>query len=423
MPRALERKLRAAVVVAAAWMAACRAAPSPVPPVPGKGGPVWSELTSPHFTVWTDADRAQVRDLVRKLERLHQVVVGTVFPTAPADGRVLAIVLRDDRELRAFSTTRQARPFAREPQPPLWQPLIVVSATAPPGDLEVALAHELVHAISFGVIRHQPRWFGEGMATYFQSVGLDLGRATARVGGVPAGPPLRVAQLLPISELFEWASASTDETRQYLTAWALFCFLSNQHGAELGRYMQLLATADREIERRSDRARRIWDQAFPSLPVTTVDRQLHDWWLHGTHDEQQFRFKPQDGAITERRLGDADVYAVRAVLRSAEGTRDDRVRADVAAALASEPTNVLAWLMSAALDHRPITADDARPIVDAHDGDWRAWLLLATAVEDVPGELDVPAARTRACALIAANPALLPPPGLCPPHPPGPASP
>ena len=45
-------------LVTVAWFAAaCGAA---VPPVPGKGGPAWHELTSPHFVVWTDADGKRV---------------------------------------------------------------------------------------------------------------------------------------------------------------------------------------------------------------------------------------------------------------------------------------------------------------------------------------------------------------------------
>jgi hypothetical protein len=154
--------LRIAVVMMVELMA-CRA---PVPPVPGKGGPAWIELTSPHFTVWTDADPDRAREIMAKMERLRVLLVYAVFPTAPAEGRDLAIVLRDDAELRAFSETDQIRPFAADVQLPLWQSMIVLSASSARGELEVALAHELVHAISYGVIHHQPRWFAEGIATY-----------------------------------------------------------------------------------------------------------------------------------------------------------------------------------------------------------------------------------------------------------------
>lgn len=75
---------------------------------------------------------------------------------------------------------------------------------------------------------------------------------------------------------------------------------------------------------------------------------------------------------------------------------------------------MLARLLSFALDHTEMTADQARAMADAHGDDWRAWLLVAGAGSK-PGEAE--AARARACELAAANPALLPPASLCRAHP------
>jgi hypothetical protein len=405
--------LRVAVVMVVEFMA-CRA---PVPPVPGKGGPAWIEMTSPHFTIWTDADPDRAREIMVKMERLRVLLVYAVFPTAPAEGRDLAIVLRDNAELRAFSTTDQIRPFAARVQLPLWQPMIVLSASSERGELEVALAHELVHAISSGIIHHQPRWFAEGMATYFQTAGLDPKLVTVEIGGSPTGAQMSVDRLVPITELFEWTKITREESRQYLTAWALFWFLVNQHEAELQRYVHLLDDAGAEIEQRSDLARRTWDLAFPTLPFTAVDRALHDWLFNGkSYAVRRFRLKSGDRSTTERRLEDADVYAIRALLRHLAGRSDAQARADVAAALAAEPTHVLARLLAAALDHAEITADEARAIAGAHEDDWRAWLLVVSAMSSGQAA-EAKAARARACEIAAANPALSPPPGLCPgPH-------
>src|SRR5213075_2671960 len=73
------------------------------PPVPGQGGPAWRELTTPHFTIWTDADAARARTMALRMEQLRQIVVRGVFPGAPASARDLAIIVRDDAELRTFS--------------------------------------------------------------------------------------------------------------------------------------------------------------------------------------------------------------------------------------------------------------------------------------------------------------------------------
>jgi hypothetical protein len=411
--RMAEVKVCTAVVVITGLLVACR---GPVPPVPGKGGPTWIELTSPHFTIWTDGDLDRARELVRKMERMRLILVYAVFPTAPAEGRDLAIVLRDDAELRAFSETDQIRPFAVPAQFPLWQPMIVLSASSKQGALEVALAHELTHAISFGAIHHQPRWLAEGMATYFETVGLDPTLGTVDIGGLAAVRSVGIADFVPISELFEWTKVSKEETRQYSTAWMLFWFLISQHGAELQRYAHLLDGAGAEIKRRPDLARRIWDVVFPTLPLTVVDRELHHWIFNGSSVVTHLTLKARDWSATERRLGDADVYAIRALLRGLTGGRDAQARADVAAALAVEPTNVLAHLLAASLGHIEITADDARAIAAVHEDDWRAWMLVAGAVQDSHIEAgEAEAARARACEIIAANPALLPPRELlCP---------
>jgi hypothetical protein len=101
--------------------AACGAA---VPPVPGKGGPAWTELPIEHFTVWTDGDRAEVRELMQQMEQLRQVVIGVALPSVPAGGGTLVFALRDDDELAAFSATDQPRASARIGGAPLWQPMI-----------------------------------------------------------------------------------------------------------------------------------------------------------------------------------------------------------------------------------------------------------------------------------------------------------
>jgi hypothetical protein len=323
-------------------------------------------------------------------------------------------VLRNDEELRALSTTDQTRPFAIHMQFPLWQPMIVLSASGERGKLEVALAHELVHAISFGVIHHQPRWFAEGMATYFQTAGLDPKLDTIEIGGSPTGGQITIDRLVPISELFEWTKMAKEEHRQYMTAWALFWFLINEHQAELQRYAQLLDGAGAGVEERSDLPRSIWDRSFPTLPLTAVDRALQGWLSQGSrYVVRRFRLNMGDRSTTERQLGDADVYAIRALLRHVADKDDAQVRTDVAAARAADPTHVLARLLAAALDRTAITADEARAIAGAHEDDWRAWLLVARAVSAGRSE-EAEAARTRACEIAAANPALLPPPDLCP---------
>ena len=393
-------------------LAACHAH---VPAVPGQGGPAWREVTSPHFTVWTDADLNDARAVVTRMERMRAVLAYAAFPSAPAAGRGLAIVLRGDGELRAFSPTDEVRPFAAEVEAPLWQPLIVLSASSQRAELERTLAHELTHAISFGVVHSQPRWFSEGMATYFQSAGLDPRKPIVEIGGSPTGGQIDVHRVQPIRDLFGWTQMTRDEGDKYLTAWALFFFLSNQHADELQRFAHLLDVAGPAVVHDAALVERLWDQAFTRVPFAQVDGALTQWLFTGSsYTVQRFRVDVGDLAITERPLGDGDVYAIRALLRHLAHRPAAEVHADLTSALAQNNTQILARVMAYALDHAGFTPDLARSIRDDNKDDWRAWLLLADVLASSdPAGAD--AARARACGLVANNPALSPPPKLCPP--------
>jgi hypothetical protein len=402
---------RAAVMMMLILGAACGVG---FPAAPRQGGPPWTELTSEHFTVWTDAEPARVHQLIRRMERVRHVTAGVAYPTAPTSGRSLAIVLRTDAELSQVNNTGEARAFANEASGPLWQPLVVLSLDSAE---HRTVAHELTHLISCSVIHHQPRWLAEGMAAYFEGMQLDIERTTVTLGAAPARYG-RSVPIVPIPRLFDWGgiSSATEEYALYHTAWALFAFLINERRNQLAHYLWL-------IDRTGDPAngpwrlqqRRAWDKAFPSLPIEDLDGTLRDWLVNGRHVELRFYIDPKDTPITVRRLGDADAHAIRALaFGGPTPAQEARERVEIAEALAVEPTNVLAWVLKALRGDKP-TVDLGRSITAAHPDDWRAWWLATGALEDAHGDpSELEAARGRACALIARNRALVAPPRLCP---------
>ena len=170
-----------------------------------------------------------------------------------------------------------------------------------------------------------------------------------------------------------------------------------------------------EIQARREQQRHTWNEGFPSLPVEQVDSKLEDWMAHGRHLELEFQIALKDAPVTARRLGDGDTYAVRAlVLGGPTPAQRERAREEIEHALSVEPTNPLAWVLKTRSSGR-IDIQVAQSITAAHPEDWRAWWLATTSLENAkgdPAELD--RARTRACALIAQNRALVAPPRLCP---------
>lgn len=381
---------------------------------PKDGGPPWIELTSEHFTVWTDADPARVSELIHRIEHVHHVASVVAYPTAPSSGRALAIVVRNDAELSEVSNNGEARAFAASAGWPLWQPIVVLSLT---GSQQRTVTHELVHLVSYKVIHHQPRWLSEGMATYFESMKLDTSLSTVTVGAAPLRYGSR-ERMVPVSQLFDWnqVKQNAEEAPLYQTAWALFAFLINEHRAELAHYLWLTdSTSGPAKDTWRQQQRHTWNEGFPSLPVEQVDSKLKGWMAHGRHLELQFRIALRDAPITARRLGDADTYAVRAlVLDGPTPTQRERARAEIEHALSVESTNPLAWVLKTRVGDK-IGIQVAQSITAAHPEDWRAWWLATTSLENANGDpTELDRARTRACTLIAQNRALVAPPRLCP---------
>jgi len=401
-------------VAVVAVLALCEACNPGYPAAPAEGGPPWTELTSEHFTVWTDAEPSRVCLLIRELEQFRDMMAAVAYPTAPASGRALAVVMRNDRELSEVNNLGEPRAMTHAATAPLWQPLVLLSL---PGAEHRTLAHELSHLVSLAVIHHQSRWLSEGMAAYFESAQLAADGTGVTIGAAPAryGSTLRLA---PLARLFRWAEVASiaEERALYQTAWALVAYLLNEHKAELGHYLWLIEhTVDPANPPWRDQQQRAWDTAFPSLPLDELGDRLAQWLRYGSHRELRFYLRPGHAPVTARRLTDADTYAVRSFLFDGPSPEQhSRGRAELAQALAREPTNVLAWVLRAVDGAQP-PAGVGRAIAAAHPDDWRAWWLAAMAIErdgGEPAELD--RARGQACALIARNRALVAPPRLCP---------
>lgn len=319
-------------------LAACGAA---IPPVPGKGGPAWLELTSDHFVVWTDASEARARVLVREIEHLRQVVVGTAFRGAEGGVKTFVIALRDDDERSSFVPGD----FSALTSPPdgnlLEEPVIVLSASSNIEASDRIEAHELVHAISYAIIRHQPRWFAEGMAKYYETV--EIGDGTADLGRAPTnrGEPMRIHHLEPLATIFACESLACTDYAFYATAWALFTYLTNVHPDQLARYEAVLAETGDD--------RRARQEAFAGVSLDQLTTDMNDWLAHGSHRVLHFRVSLQEPHVQLRVLGDADVYALRAFMTFEFVGDHDRVRRDLASAQAIDPNNQLAKTVAAAL--------------------------------------------------------------------------
>ncbi|MEO8842795.1 MAG: hypothetical protein ABI591_06520 [Kofleriaceae bacterium] len=373
-------------------LAACGAA---VPELPSRGGPAWVELQSEHFTLWTDASLARGGELIREMEYLHQVIFGVAFPSRSPEGRTFVLGLRDRAEVNAY-VPDMFQAFAIPEDNPLMIPIIVLSAEPDERSIHV-VTHELSHVISAVAVHKQPVWFAEGLAEFFETVILDVDKASVVVG---QPLPLQVTatrqlQLVPGEQLLACKAYTCRDHAFYMTSALLFSYLANTHPDQLVRFEDELANNNP----------RAWD-VF-NLPPSDIDRALRTWMIQGRHQVWNYKVSLVQPEIAQRVLAETEIIAARAFLSYAFHEHSPAAHH----ALAADPTNVMLRLIDFE-QTKTIAVADARATAQANPEDWRAWWLLATALRDTSDEAN--AARARACTLVKANPANLLPVTFCP---------
>ncbi|TMQ18626.1 MAG: DUF1570 domain-containing protein [Deltaproteobacteria bacterium] len=365
------------------WLVACGPA---IPTLPSRGGAAWLEVTSEHFTLWTDAPAERGRELVREMERRRQVVM-TAMNHAPSKARSFVIALRSEREVAAYVP----EPFAAvawDAQNPTGQPGMLLAADD--DDREHVVNHELTHVISHAIIRNQPHWLSEGIATYFEMADLKSDKTSVEIGLPRADLATILQQQSPVhaAALFRCDESRCMDHRFYATSWALFSFLLNERYGQLGRYLARLN------EPSEDRRGKAWAEVFPDLPLDKLDDALLAWLRTGKVRLPRIDVTVHDVSTGERPLGDGDVLGARCLLDFKFKDEATAMRT-ISETLLVDRTNLLARLIDTAYTHS-IEPDDARATAEAHPDDWRAWRLLVFALKRGP---EADRAMDRACAL------------------------
>jgi hypothetical protein len=350
-----------------------------IPPLPSQGGPAWREFTTEHFTLWTDTSPTRARELMREMEDLRHVVIGVGF-RGGGEGRVLVLGLRDLDEARAYMPG-EFRAMASEANSYIHQPMIMMAANAE----DEVVTHELTHTISQTVIPVQPRWFAEGIAKYFETIKIDREHGTADLGRGPTyrGEPIVISRLMSLRELVACNDLRCVDRHFYAAAWALFTYLMNTKRDDVRTYIPLVEHAN----------------------LDQLELEMKRWLVTGSHTVLHFSLKLPSYPVTERVMSEADIHAARALLRLEFQERADLAKLEAQAALAIDPTHVLASFIIYRAD-KTIAPGQARAVAAAHPDDWRAQLLLAWAVRE--GD-EAAAAFKRGCELAAKNPALITP--------------
>ena len=392
--------------------------------LPSQGGDTWTEVTSEHFTLWTDGPATTGRDIVRQMEHRRQVIL-TAMQRAGSPTRLFVVALRNQLELDDVLPAKHASSTWGADNP-TGQPGLVLAVEN--SDRSPLVARQLARVFSHELFTYQPNWLDEGVGAYFELSGTSspVG-ASGRLDIQTGWPCAWIRQFLdnsaplPSADLFAATSDEAERIRFHASSWALFSFLVMDHEAALDRYRQRLtelweehatspwyeqfgAAGDTEANLRRPHVRQqrwralqdlAWREAFPGYTPDKLDDELRSWLNRGRLPIASIQLALDDVAMTERALGEADVLAARSFL--ALMYKDDlaAVRRDAASALALDPTHVLARLLHAALAHT-ISRADAAATAAAHPDDWRAQRLVELAFQGSP---EASAAHDRICAL------------------------
>jgi tetratricopeptide (TPR) repeat protein len=376
----------------------------------------WTEVRTAHVTLKTDLRPEEARRAALAVERTRAALLAAAWGGAKLQAERIEVVVfarQPDflhyfgRDVGGIFTHGQIPPTAFLYGPAeKWER----RATLALDETTSVLKHELVHHLAAFVYRRQPRWFSEGLAQYLETLRISEDEKTAIRGEVnlqslAAYRAFRVS----IADVFAWGGKfdAQDETKTaglYAKSWLLVHWLNNAHPEEFARYQTLL---QKGID--PDKA---WKVAFPSLTNDDIEVQLHQYVDHGDYRYFVIPIPPVDGILAERSLPSADVHAIRAKAALTGGsilvngsTQFADAQTELAAALTDDPANVRALQMKLELVKPEERASLGRRATEAHPDDGLAWLLLAEALQGVPGSWDEQAqAYQKAMGLLPDNP-------------------
>jgi tetratricopeptide (TPR) repeat protein len=336
---------------------------------PAEGGRAWREYRSAHFVVDSDLDEPAAAALVEDLERIRALVTAAlVAQPMEIPGYVRVVVPTSMFTFRAVSPAMSVGFFKMDG---LGEPLVVLHPEVLRRDPEV-IAHELTHHLSWYIFPRQPRWFTEGIAQFAQTVANKDGPYPSNAGLVPRNRAarLRRAEAMTARELFE---PERIDGEFEMWSWVLYHWLWNERSRELSEYQRRLGLGEEP--------RAAWRASFPEFAgdagLAKLSEAIDDHRRNG-------EFLPYvvhaqwNGSFSVVALASADVHML--LLDAGGAPTRGVLRGQVRAALEEDPTHPIAVLLEAAID-RVSPVPPLRAACATRPEDWRAWLLLADALE------------------------------------------
>ncbi|HYV65746.1 MAG TPA: hypothetical protein VE964_05860, partial [Myxococcales bacterium] len=360
---------------------------------PAKGGSEWREYRSKHFVVQSDAGRFTIELLVKELEHVHALELqALVGEQVEIPGHLRVIAFADPGLFWDVAGNRETDGFFKYSG--MREPMIVLPIVGLETSPET-IAHEIAHHLSTFFFLRQPRWFSEGLAEFLQTVAIvrtesstPIGshiRQGERSGGRAAGMvprnmsfAVQETSYVPLQQLLRWEGEldAAEAAKYHLASWVLYHWLWNKRSKQLTAFQQRLMNG----EEPSAALRMEIPELDPGNRATLakVDDELQEYRRSGRYVSYRVSAASNGSFSDAGPVGSGDVHML--MLDVGYRKTDKDGLADVDEALAEDATEPMAISVRAAADKSsPVAA--LRKSVAARPGDWRAWLLLGSALE------------------------------------------
>lgn len=369
----------------------------------------WRRVQTEHFLFSSDLRDPDFGDAVLGVERSYVALqrAGWKDMAIRSTERTPVVVLADGLEWEHYTGKYIAAFFTNEGQPTVflhgrpetweWKQRRADATSSP-------LRHELAHRLAASVYGRQPRWFGEGLAQFLETIVVSEDGKTVTLGRINpvAIEEFKRRSTVGVADALAWKGANDDSSwALYGVSWMLFHWLYNTHGDAFASFQVALAKgAD------PDRA---WKASFPDLTPAAIDDALIEYSRHGEFHEVVVDLPPLAISTKPMAITEADVHAihaqlarvgVRKVADRAEALRVESAQ-EIDRALALEPGNALAWMLD---DRKRSHAERVAALkkqVAIRPDDGEAWLLLGDALHhDTSAVAETEAAYRKALHLL-----------------------
>jgi tetratricopeptide (TPR) repeat protein len=346
---------------------------------PARGGPAWTEVTSPHFRLWTDLPSKCARAAMIEYEQDYAALRDIAFPfdIEPAGRTTLVLFSRAQDQDRLLRDAMAAGMFSRSNSP--WgEPTMAVIRWWQLEEARTTFMHELTHHFVRFYYGQVPTWMNEGLAEFYET--LDVTNGWAEMGATHrrrSPRPTRWELLIPSSKAVRpddltgahrfTLMASTLPSVPQLDAMGGAEFYgfraSGEHarGETMARnytaswvYVHFLKTGPPRYQKAfDDYLRRVaagashraaWTAAFQGISHAEIDAAIQERFEDENNPGLRTEYEhPKPPPMSERVMSDAEVHVAWTKVRAK--SQRDRIGedlVDVEEALAREPNNAAA---------------------------------------------------------------------------------